>query len=580
MQNNQIKGKMVYRFLFTSKKSLLIVVALLSLLAGTIFFLREMRKRSRAAPGIPTLFYSVEPATVQSGQNFDLVLKVNPNGASFFAFELYTIYDPTLVEFQNNANLSQNITSSYILVKSSVDTTNNIINITGLRTGSAFTGSANLEIARVKMKVKSGVLGDINFFWDGNSKLGSNINKETLNGLFTIGAAPSVTSTPAPSGPDLHVDIPSLATPPGVSAIVQRGQNVDVQVLLKTDNIPVKSVDFILSYDDARLTFRNLTDLAQNIEIDPNSGFNTQFVIKKVDTAAKKIIFALVAPVVNQAPVPIKSPNDILLATIRFVVKLDAPDGEIILLPDTTSTIYNLQTQNILACTGGFRFTVGQAPLPTDTPFPTDTPYQPFPTDTPYIYPTTPPTITYIPSGVAMTLDLKLKFQGILGRPNRSNTVPVKVTVSSAGMSTPQSISANFSVDNNGIWSGSVYFASLLEAPDYKILVKGPMHLQKRVCDSGPSEGAPGSYFCQDGKIQLQAGTNYLDFSGIHLLAGDIPQQDGLVNSYDVSFIRNNLGKTDPILLAQGDLNFDGIIDTQDHSLAIAALAIRTDDEL
>ena len=71
-----------------------------------------------------------------------------------------------------------------------------------------------------------------------------------------------------------------------------------------------------------------------------------------------------------------------------------------------------------------------------------------------------------------------------------------------------------------------------------------------------------------------------MEFTSVHLLAGDLPIQDGLVNSYDIALIKNNLGKTDQALLAQADVNFDGIIDSQDYSIVIGALAIRSDDEL
>lgn len=566
------------------KKPLIIVTALLSLLLGSIFLLR-VSKRSGATPGVPTLSYSVDPATLQAGQNFDLVLKVNPNGATFFAFELYTNFDPTKVEFQNMNNLNLNITSSHSLINYSIDTASNLITIIGTKTGNGFAGNSDMELARVKMKTKTGAAGDINFTWATSTKLGNNLNKELLNGIFTIGGGSGQpTSTPAPSGPDLHIDIPSMAAA-GSSATAQKGENVDVEVLLKSDNNQVKSVDFILPYDDSRLTFQNTADLSSNIEINPNSGFNTQFVLKNVDINAKKVTFALVAPVVNQVPSPISSPNDILLATIKFKVRTDAPDGLVALLPDTTSTIYNLQTQNILACTGGFRFTVGVA-VPTDTPipgFPTDTPSQPFPTNTPYIpYPTSPPNLTGVPGGVAMALDLKLRFQGIVIKPNRLSTIPVQITVRTNSPAQPaaQSISVNLTADNSGIWSGQAYFPSLIEAPDYKILIKGPVHLQKRICDLGAGETEPGKYSCISGNIQLLAGTNSLNFNGINLIAGDLPQQDGVANAYDVALVRNNLGSTDPNILIIADVNFDGIVDTQDYSLVIGALAIRTDDEL
>ena len=64
-------------------------------------------------------------------------------------------------------------------------------------------------------------------------------------------------------------------------------------------------------------------------------------------------------------------------------------------------------------------------------------------------------------------------------------------------------------------------------------------------------------------------------------MVGDLPQQDGLVNSYDISLVRNNIGvagSQHPAVLALADLNLDGIVDSQDYSLVIAALSIRSDE--
>ena len=69
------------------------------------------------------------------------------------------------------------------------------------------------------------------------------------------------------------------------------------------------------------------------------------------------------------------------------------------------------------------------------------------------------------------------------------------------------------------------------------------------------------------------------DFSGITLLVGDLPEQDGIVNAYDIGLIINNFGKRDSDILSKADVNMDGIVDTQDYSLVIAALSIRYDEE-
>ena len=113
------------------------------------------------------------------------------------------------------------------------------------------------------------------------------------------------------------------------------------------------------------------------------------------------------------------------------------------------------------------------------------------------------------------------------------------------------------------------------------LLIKGPKHIQKKICDDVPTETFGGTYRCRinSSKISIPSQTVNLDFSNIVFLVGDLPEQDGVVDSYDISFIRNNLNSSDPKVIATGDLNMDGVIDTQDYSLLIAALSIRYDEE-
>ena len=210
---------------------------------------------------------------------------------------------------------------------------------------------------------------------------------------------------------------------------------------------------------------------------------------------------------------------------------------------------------------------------PTDTPGPTVTPGGPTLTPRPTTDPDEP---TVAP---AVTLSLKLKFQGILSQP-KANLGNFKVKVMLAGGNLPQPIEADrvdtFGADEKGIWSGTADFTDVLPAAGYRVYIKGPYHLQKKICVAAPTESYPASYHCGQGNITLHSGKNILDFSGIYLLAGDLPLQDGSVTAYDTSFIYNNLGKTDN---DKCDVNRDGICDTQDFSLVIAALSIKNDEE-
>jgi hypothetical protein len=174
---------------------------------------------------------------------------------------------------------------------------------------------------------------------------------------------------------------------------------------------------------------------------------------------------------------------------------------------------------------------------------------------------------------------MKIKLQGILKKPVASGTtMKVKVSIDGNQANDVKSQLVDFTSDDFEIWSGTTAF----NAPaggGYKVYIKAAQHLQKRVCDIQPTESATGTYRCGDlGKITLQDGDNTLDFSNIIQLSGDLPDQDGVVDAYDISYLRLNLGSTDPKVLSVGDINRDGLVDTQDYSLLVASLNVKYDE--
>lgn len=185
------------------------------------------------------------------------------------------------------------------------------------------------------------------------------------------------------------------------------------------------------------------------------------------------------------------------------------------------------------------------------------------------------PTPTAQPSKVSTTLNLKLKFQGIIKKPvSKNNTITVNVGIDNTNLRK----SAVFAPDANGLYSGSIIFN--LTPGNYSIGIKGNKHLQKIICDQSPTETMKGTYTCstQSRGIGIKSGINNIDFSGITFLAGDL-DQNKIINNDDLSIIRNRLGKKDTDSLQKADVNLDGIVDTQDWSLVLATLSITNADE-
>ena len=209
---------------------------------------------------------------------------------------------------------------------------------------------------------------------------------------------------------------------------------------------------------------------------------------------------------------------------------------------------------------------------------PTNTPGAPTPTTPPGGVTNTPVPPTLPPGGGNTTLNMKIKFQGITKRPANAAGEVVQVKLRAEGSTAVVAGSGTFTPDDAGVYSGTVN-VNAAAGTAYTVYVKGPRHIQKKVCANSPVETSIGTYRCGRGSVTLTAGANTLDFSKILMLVGDLPQQDGIVDSYDTSYIRQSFGSTDATKLTIGDVNRDNIIDTQDMSLVIQALNVKYDEE-
>lgn len=204
-------------------------------------------------------------------------------------------------------------------------------------------------------------------------------------------------------------------------------------------------------------------------------------------------------------------------------------------------------------------------PKPTkipQTPSPTQNPLIPSSTPTPTKNPLTPsPTVspTPIPTGT-VNLSTKLSLQGILIKPqNEYSEINAKITVWGDLFKEPKEITVKFTCNNQAVWEGIATFENLPLGSGYNIIISVPKHLELTVDD-----------------LTLTEGKNNLDFSDTVILAGDI-NADEVINSYDLSFIRNNLNSSENNILIKVDLNLDGVVNALDFSLAIASLKIENE---
>jgi len=184
------------------------------------------------------------------------------------------------------------------------------------------------------------------------------------------------------------------------------------------------------------------------------------------------------------------------------------------------------------------------------------------------------------PTGVNQSdikVNLRLKLQGVTTQPRNSSPIQVQVKLLE-GTKLIKTDQVTFSPQGDGVYVGDVAYKSINTKSKYAFQIKGPKHLQKRICTKDPSEQLGGTYNCDSAEVTFVAGDNTMDFAKIILLSGDTPLQNGLIDAVDITFIRNNVGSTDTEVLARADLNYDTIVDTQDYALIMAALSFKYDE--
>ena len=190
-------------------------------------------------------------------------------------------------------------------------------------------------------------------------------------------------------------------------------------------------------------------------------------------------------------------------------------------------------------------------------------------------------------------LDLKLAFQGIVTLPKTKTQLKIKVKLVDDLNNVKVNNDTIFTANTSGIWSGIVTFSDVDLSKKYYLLIKGPMHLQKKICDANaadPNPDSAGYYSCQFGNITLRSGVNVLpggvnpfDFSKVTMLAGDL-DQNGFVNREDTEPLQSALllekdQRKSSAILEKLDLNLDGIVEPKDWDLMLAALKIKYDEK-
>ncbi len=335
------------------------------------------------------------------------------------------------------------------------------------------------------------------------------------------------------------------------------------------------------------------------------SGFDSEI---RVDTPAiangsGKIVIELVSTSVNGGP---KTSLSVFVAKITFkAISATTPTADNITIDNTQSEIVNNLSEDIvLNPPRNARYTIAGTGIPT-----------------------VPPTITQIPATPTANPDLvkvgtirfkakpgtggtaEIKFSDILqsmvverggtdilglvnglnlhigagGTPPPDGNMPViafKVKIRGlnhdAGplkfkLKVKKGSTSKEFTNINAVWSGEFYamltnlvLTGVEPGSGYQLFIKGPKHLSRGFDN-----------------ITLNAGNNTLLLTDKDLEPGDLPPQDGVINSSDISRLIELLEVAAPNneQLATADLNFDGVINGADVNELILTLSTKYDDD-
>lgn len=183
-----------------------------------------------------------------------------------------------------------------------------------------------------------------------------------------------------------------------------------------------------------------------------------------------------------------------------------------------------------------------------------------------FIDPNSLPSLNY-PSSAAI-VNLKLKLYGALPKAvtNLKGTI-VAVGRNGDSKNETQPEQINLSQNPDGTFSGKAAFPNFKDGTKFSLMIKVDKYLLRRICDASPFEAKPSEYTCKDPSLTIRQGDNSFDFSKVSLLPGDLGLIDGVLNGYDLSIVRNNLGQSSKESTALADLNYDGIVNDKDFEI-------------
>ncbi len=583
MDSTPIQAKSIRHLPFSNlkiphvpKKYLILGVIGIVLFVGLIWYVSPYVQKFFAGLNPPIEASLIpEKEEVQVDEEFQVSMRLTSREAS--ALELYLSYDSSIfayaTEYGQATGFSQ-VTQDYFLsplIEEVIPSSEGSIKKLHILLVSH---QGQLDAVQFNLKFKALKEGASDFITDSETKVAGSSDDDTATyfdlpenvatnvRVIGSGTDPTVTptNTPAPDNsitPEEGTPTPTVPVPINSATLkmfpfstnVELTEEFSVSINVDSGAEEIQGTDTYLTFDADFLEFKSVSS---------GGHFN---VVSHVPSEGKLYISSTVGnleefrtgsgTVANITFLPKKRGT----TKLSFICDPSNPGSSGVFKNDISAT-------NIIDCSKSIDHNVviiEVMPSPTNTPIPTQ------------------------PAGGSrgdVELKLKVRFQGLTLQPAEEyRTMNAKVILAAEDKSFREEKSVKFDVDGNGQWTGTYSAKNVPLGAQYAVFIKGSKHLMKKICETSPTESVAGTYKCSTGKINLKEGSQEMDLSKIILLVGDLPQQDGIIDSLDLAFVRNNFGSKTNSTVARGDLNLDGIVDTQDMVLMLKALEFKYDED-
>jgi len=533
--------------------SLLVMTLLITATFGAVVLVKRIQETRRGAAGNAVdITFSPSSGNYQVGDEFNVtVIGTPPQGKALGAFMLTLAFDESKLEVVGGASgvttLQANLRQKSL----------NAGQIFVLGTPNSFSLNA-VNLFRVRFKAKAGGETQLTVNQGGEASIclpsGNQCNESTIQDVG-ITFQPAVFNLGSGATPTSGRRIQSVNLNPSQGDF-RLNREFTVAVGANTGNNRVTEAELVFNFDNNKL---EIIDAGSQIFGEPDVK------ILGNDQGKTTVFFGF-----SGSGTPPSGEFEIA----RFRLKGKSL-GAVTLTPEKIRIGGNGWIENAVLSGIQGQYQIVSVDTPTSTPVPTATEApEPTPTEEPE------PTPTEAPDENTPILNFKIKFSKVTYKIDDQKVV-VKVR---KGNLQREFTGVDVVADNEGVLSGEVALTNITPGSGYSIIIKGPKHLATRFCQNEQESRCLG-----EGNITLAAGENTFDFTGIPLLAGDIPDdnnlQNGIVDMRDFGRLKGAIVATDEDLRSRCNLDFDkddegkDIISGRDITLYLDTLSQRYDED-